>query len=516
MKHFFKLILLFYSTVVLSQTVPAIQWQKSLGGNNGGDHAYSLVKTTDGGYIVAGSCSSNNGIVTGNHGSSDFWIVKLTATGTLQWQKSLGGTGIDEARSIIQTTDGGYIIAGYSTSNNGDVTGNHGAKDYWVVKITSTGTIQWQKSLGGTGNEQAFSIIQATDGGYIVAGYSMSNNGDVTGNHGDKDYWIVKLASTGTIQWQKSLGGTGSDQAHSIVQTTDGGYIVAGLTTSNNGDVTGNHGSGDCCVVKLTSTGDIQWQKALGGTNNDEAYSIIQTTDGGYIFAGYSDSNNGDVTGNHGGGDYWIVKLTSTGNIQWQKALGGTRLDESYSIIQTIDGGYIVAGNSDSNDEDVSGNHEGSDYWVVKLTSVGNIQWQKSLGGSEWDYAYSIIQSTDGGYVIAGYANSNDGDVTGNTGDDYWIVKLASDTLETNTFNENNFVIYPNPVNNILNIDGTAIKSIIITDVTGKTVLINYESILSQKHSKNEINISNLQNGVYFVKIQGVNDNTIIQKIIKI
>ncbi len=240
-----------------------------------------------------------------------FLITLCTAAQpTIEWQKSLGGTGAEYAWSIQQTTDGGYIVAGFSFSNDGDVTGNHGWADYWVVKLTSTGAITWQKCLGGTGGEQASSIQQTADGGYIVAGFSYSTNGDVAGNNGVSDYWVVKLDSGGVIDWQKCLGGTGGEQASSIRQTADGGYVVAGFSSSTNGDVTGNNGGGDYWVVKLDSTGVIDWQKCLGGTASDAASSIQQTIDGGYIVAGQSYSNDGDVTGNHGNEDFWVVKLS--------------------------------------------------------------------------------------------------------------------------------------------------------------------------------------------------------------
>ncbi len=266
-------------------------------------------------------------------------------TPLIEWQKSLGGTGGDFASSIQQTSDGGYIVAGYSGSNDGDVTGNHGNTDYWIVKLDNTGAIQWQKSLGGTSNDFASSIQQTSDGGYIVAGYNGSNNGDITGNHGGgTDSWVVKLDSTGTIQWQKSLGGTSLDYASSIQQTNDGGYIIAGESSSDNGDVTVNHGGLDFWVVKLDTVGIIQWQKSLGGTSDDGAYSIQQTSDEGYIVAGYSGSNDGDVTGHHGGSDfdYWVVKLSAdnifsdvTGNLSFGDVIINQTSQLTYIINNT-------------------------------------------------------------------------------------------------------------------------------------------------------------------------------------
>jgi len=424
MKNGFLFLLLFCTVQALAQA-PPIQWQKSLGGS-GADVAYSIAQTTDGGYIVAGQSNSNDIEVSGNHGGYDYWVVKLDDTGGIQWQKSLGGSSDDEAYSIQQTLDGGYIVAGFTLSNDGEVSGNNGVYDYWVVKLDDTGAIEWQKALGGSTNDYAYSIQQTMDSGYIVGGFSSSNDSEVSGNHGDYDYWVVKLNDTGAIKWQKSLGGNLDEYAYSIQQTADSGYIVAGMSMSNTGDVSGNHGNQDYWIVKLNDTGTLQWQKSLGGSNVEFAQSARQTTDGGYIVAGYSTSNDDEVSGNHGSTDYWVVKLDDTGAIRWQKCLGGGGYDAAWAIQQTSDGGYIVAGYSNSSDGDVSGNHGDYDYWVVRLNDTGAIQWQKSLGGSGLDKAFCIRQTSDGGYVVAGTSISNNGDVSGNNGGpDFWVVKLG-------------------------------------------------------------------------------------------
>jgi len=217
--------ILFLNSCLLFSQAPTIQWQKSLGGSSS-EYAFEIAQTADNGYVAVGYSKSTDGDLTVNHGQSDYWVIKLDTNGTIQWQKSYGGTGSDEARCVKQTNDGGYIIAGISNSNNGDVTGNHGMNDYWITKLSSTGVIQWQKSYGGTGYDEPYCIQKTTDGGYIVAGFSESNDGDVTGNHGDYDYWLLKLDSAGTIQWQKSLGGTDNDKAFFIQQTNAGGYLI--------------------------------------------------------------------------------------------------------------------------------------------------------------------------------------------------------------------------------------------------------------------------------------------------
>jgi len=403
---------------------PALQWQRSVGGT-AQDNGNAIIQTSDGGYAMAGFTKSNNGDASGHHGLGDAWVVKISNTGTLQWQKCLGGTGEDQAFSIQQTADGGYITAGYTGSNNGDVHGYHGSRDAWVVKLDGTGTIQWQKCLGGSNYDEAYSVVQTNDGGYVVAGYTASNDGDASGLHGMYDAWVVKLSGTGSIQWQQCLGGTGQDWAYAIRQTADGGYVLAANTNSTDGDVSGNHGNWDAWVLKLSATGALQWQKCLGGTAEEKAYAILQAADGGYAVAGYTESNNGDVSGYHGSRDAWVIKLNGTGTLQWQKCLGGTNFDEALSLLQTADGGYAMAGYSGSNDGDVSGNHGSYDNWAVRLDGTGGLLWQKCFGGTGSDYAYAMQQTTGGGYIMAASTQSNNGDVSGNHGGwDAWVTKL--------------------------------------------------------------------------------------------
>ena len=509
-----KIILLFLTIFSFNLAIaqPNIEWQKSLGGSFE-DKAESILQTSDGGYIVAGYSESWNGDVTGNHGSFDFWVVKLTSTGAITWQKSLGGTSIDVAYSIQQTIDGGYIVSGKTASSNGDITGYHGYGDIWIVKLTSTGIISWQKCLGGGNEENGLSIKQTADGGYIVGGYSASADGDVIGVWSLFDLWVVKLTSTGTISWQQCLGGFNSELMFSIQQTSDGGYIVAGQSNSNDHDLTFNHGLDDFWIVKLDSIGILSWQKSLGGSNKDIAKSIQQTTDGGYIVAGHSESNDWNVVGNHGGGDMWVLKLNSLGHITWRKCLGGSGVDFAESIQQTADGGYIVTGQSWLNDGDVTTNYGGPDLWVVKLTTTGTISWQKSLGGSDYDYASSIKQTTDGGYIVAGSSRSNDGDVTGNHGDfDIWVVKL-SPSVGINQTSLSSISIYPNPTTGNITINLREVKKEIQTKVINSLGKV----ILTQQFESTSIaNLEiNAPTGFYYLQIEIPNEGTITKKFVK-
>lgn len=433
----FTFIVLMFNYVGFSQTFTT-QWQQCMGGTEAdGFTSYTLAQGS--GYICAGYSSSNNGDVSGNHGSRDAWVVKQNSLGTIEWQKSLGGYFDDVFLSLIKTNDGGYIAAGYTNSYDGDVSGNHGGvSDAWVVKLNSVGAIEWQKCLGGTGEETFRSIIQTPDGGFLAVGYTNSNDGDVSGNHGIVDVWVVKLNSVGSIEWQRNLGGDLIDVGLCVINTPDNGYILSGYTTSTNGDVSINLGYDDAWVVKLTNVGNIEWQKTYGGTSYDEVISIINTIDGGYLMVGYSLSNDSYVMGNHGGSDGWVIKISNIGNIEWQKLYGGTDSDTFTTCTQTASGEFVITGYSSSNDGQLTSNQGMRDIWVLKINDIGIILWQKSFGGSDTDTiaeANGIIPLNYGEYVLAGTTFSNDGGVSGNHGlRDAWLLK----------FKVTNFNLFPN------------------------------------------------------------------------
>lgn len=441
MRLFLLIISYFLSTAIFAQA-PAIQWAKCYGGTLG-EHGQSIKSTSDGGYVIAGYCQSADGDVMGNHGGNDFWIIKINNLGKLQWQKSLGGSLSDTGGDIFVTSDGGYIVVGSTESNNGDVTGHHGptySKDLWVVKLNSSGSIEWQKCYGGTLEDVGESIQQTKDGGYIISGYTNSNDGDVVDYHnknfGTYDAWVLKISLTGDIQWQKCLGGSMNDIAYKIKQTNEGGYILIGAAQSSDGDIdpANHHGiNNDYWVVKLSSSGSIEWQKSYGGSNDDWGQDIEITADGGYIIAGRSVSYNGDVTPNpltnNGAFDFWIVKISSSGILQWQKSFGGTNIEDCWSIKQTCDDGYIVAGSSFSYDGNVGVYLpvQSNNVWLIKLSRAGDLEWQRSAGSTDWEGASSLILTNDGGFILTGYASKNDGDVSGFHGGygDLWVVKFG-------------------------------------------------------------------------------------------
>ncbi|MCK9289986.1 MAG: T9SS type A sorting domain-containing protein [Bacteroidales bacterium] len=497
MKHLFLAVILFSVTMLYAQA-PEIEWHRTLGGSSS-DAALSIQLTSDNGYIVACTSNSNDGDLSKNNGDYDYWVVKLSKSGNIEWEKSLGGSSIDIVSSIQQTSDGGYIVAGSSMSDDGDVSYSYGGFDYWIVKLSNNGDIEWEKSFGGSSNDIARAIQQTSDNGYIVAGYSNSNDGDITEQHGGYDYWIIKIDAIGTLQWQKTYGGSKWDLAHSISLTADNGFIVAGESHSNDGDITNNYGYSDYWIVKLDHFGDIQWQKSLGGSGWDTPYSIHQTFDSGYIIAGKTSSVDGDIVENHGILDFWVVKLNNLGDIQWQKTFGGSEADIALSIQQTSEGGYIVAGYTLSINDDVIQNNGEQDYWIVKLDEDGNLQWQKSIGGSGYDGIESIQQCSDNGYIIAGWSNSNDGDIIGNHGGgDGWIVKLTGTVGLNETINNTIFSVYPNPATDLITIKGVSPKTeLIIINTNGEIV---FQTIAGSYEIP--IDISGLPTGMYFVNGQ--------------
>lgn len=467
--------------------------------------AEDIALTTDGGSIVAGYTFSNNGDVTGNHGGADAWVVKLSSTGAIQWQRSLGGSADDKAFSVQQTTDGGYIMAGVTESNDGDVAESHGIQDAWVVKLDSTGAIDWQHPYGGTDDDEAMEIRQTSDGGYIMAGVAWSSNGDVSGLQGGTDAWVVKLDGSGILQWQHALGGTDFDGATGIEQTTDGGYIMAGYSDSNDGEVSGNHGGGDAWVVKLDGLGNLQWQSCLGDTYVDQAEAIHQTTDGSYLMAGLL------VPPGLYDPDLWAVKLNGDDSLQWQISLDAGDMDEGYDLVETADGGSVVAGSSDGY---MPGMHNGTlDAWAIKLDGSGTFQWQLPLGGNQADEAYAIALSPMG-YLLAGYTESNDGDVTGNHGErDAWVVKLGPGEAGMDELEDPGLTLYPNPTTGPvhINLNPTLNPSTVsLMDAMGRVLEID-----RMAGDNYVLDLGSRSSGLYFVKVMFADGTQAIKRAVR-
>jgi len=358
-------------------------WTKTYGGLNS-ESANCVIQTSDGGYALAGYTYSLGA------GSSDFWLIKTDASGSVEWNKTYGKGSSETAYSVVQTGDGGYALAGYTGSFGA------GGSDFWLIKTDSLGNWQWNKTYGGSGNDFAYSMVQTIDGGYALAGHTQSQGAGLS------DFWLVKTDSLGNAQWSKTYGGASNDIAHSVTRTGDGGYAIAGRTQSFGA------GGNDFWLIKTDSLGNTDWSKTYGGTGSDAARSVVQSVDGEYALLGDTQSSGA------GGLDFWLIKTNSSGNVKWSKTYGGSVNDTPQSMVQTRDGGYALAGST------LSTGAGSSDFWLVKTDSLGNEQWNKTYGGTGTDYANSMIQTGDGGYALAGHTYS-----FAIGGSDLWLVKLT-------------------------------------------------------------------------------------------
>jgi hypothetical protein len=426
-----------------AQVKPAgMKWQKYLGGNNtdvlGWIGFRVPIVDRDGGYIVACYSNSTDGIFAGNHGgtsrTNDIWVVKLDSQRNISWYNFFGGTAGDNLGSLQFAHDSGYILSGGVASTDGDVTGNHGGSDAWVVHLDRDGKIVWKKCYGGTQYDFAKRVEMCGDG-YIMLGNTASNDGDAAGVHGtESDIWVVKLDRNGNVIWQKCLGGTNKDYANGIKQTPDGGFIIIGDTFSWDGDVQGSHVKlvapggflkPDVWVVKLDQYGAIEWQKCLGGAMDDYGYDIELTAAGDYMVSGGTNSEDGDVTGYHGwdstanSSDAWIVNLSKTGSIKWQKCFGGKESDNLYDIQQLPNHSFVGVGGTLSHDGDVSyKNGNGANCWVVNFNDNGDLIWEKTFGSAGYEFGTTFSLTNSGNMVVAGYSQTN--------WEDVWLFEVGS------------------------------------------------------------------------------------------
>ena len=425
-------------------------WDKTLGGTNR-DRLTSLLATSDGGYLLGGTSFSGQGgekseATLGGDFYGDYWVVKVDALGRKQWDKTLGGTQDDILSSLLASSDGGYLVAGSSSSG---VSGNKsqaskGAGDYWVVKLSTLGVKLWDKTLGGTSDDDLRDLIATPDGNYLLGGSSSSGiSGDKSqASRGSFDYWLLKINGNGAKIWDKTLGGNDYDDLGAMKSTQDGSYVLAGTSFSKvSGDKTvpsldtSPTLRGDYWIVKLKEELPLtaQWNMRYGGTGNDAFTVVIKTKDGGYLNGGFTNSAvSGDISqSSRGLNDFWIVKSDAAGKKLWDKRFGGTSEDYLNTLIQTSDGGYLLGGSSASgvSGDKSQGSRGSRDFWIVKISSTGVKQWDKRYGGTGIDELKKVMQLSTGEYILAGLSNSaasGDKSQGSQGGQDYWLVKISS------------------------------------------------------------------------------------------
>ncbi len=374
---------------------PDTVWTKTIGGSNI-DIGYCVRETSDGGFIIAGYTRSY-----GTASGRNLLLVKTDSFGNVIWANGYGGNNDDEASSVVQTSDGGFVACGYTKSYGS------GGNDFYLVKVDANGNQLWDRVFGGTADEEAYSMVASDDGGFLIAGATSSFGA------GSRDIWLIKTDASGNQQWTKTIGGLSSDGARSINKTSDGGYIITGWTFSYGPGAVGN-----VWLVKTDSLGNMQWNKFFGGSDVDRGLSVQQTLDGGYIITGYTASSGTGLD------DMLLIKTDSAGNAQWQYTFGGTGRDYGNSVIQSSDGGFVVTGYT------LSYGAGGDDLWIVKTNESGNMLWSKTLGGAQSDVGNYIIQTTDGSYVITGHTLSSGAGLH-----DVWLIKLNSwIPVELNSF----------------------------------------------------------------------------------
>jgi len=538
MKKNYLLFFILLSFLTYSQD---ILWEKSYGGIHA-DYLFDAQPTADYGFILAGSSLSNK---TGNkdednHGDLDYWIWKMNEKGELDWQKSIGGNGFDLLQSIKGTRDGGFILAGTSSSGNSFQKKDNckGLTDFWVIKLDASGGEQWQRTIGGDGQDELLCAFQTKDDGYILGGSSSSSPSSVTNikaegkmdsfpqtdlysksekSRGNMDYWIVKLDKEGVIEWQKTYGGKYADVLRSMEQTADNGYILAGYSNSPvSGDkADANKGVGDYWIIKIDDSGAVQWQSTYGGDGDDQPYVIHQTADGGYILGGNSNSTNplttlGGIVSN--GTDFWILRLDHEGGVVWSKTYDFGKVDILTSLVENNDNTYLIGGYAKSEAKQsllgdaakkagTGKDKEGiNDYIALKIDEKGEELWKKTVGSAGEDILRKLIETRDGGYLMAGTSNSGSSKDKKSTigGNDFWVVKLKDKAKVEKV--KASIEAIPNPAVTYTNViigydftEGTAY----VVDILGR--ILQQFSINSRTVP---VDLSHYAEGIYIIKIK--------------
>ena len=358
----------------------------------------------------------------------------------LNYIKSFGGSNDDEANDIINTSDGGFMVIGSSTSSDGLIQNKMGLEsDIILMKFDSDKSIEWVKNYGGSRDDRGQSVVEVSGIGYALLGYSMSNDGDASSNEGFHDNWVILIDSKGDIIWEKSYGFSGHDHAYNIIKTKDGNLFFNGFL-----DVTASrglgstkkvgksikHGVGEFWCHKIDLDGNILWRKYFGGTNNDRSYDSVETSDGDFLIVGSSESNDIDISSPKGSYDIWVIKLSSNGDLLWERSYGGSKYETANSIIQSADKKIHILGSTLSNDKNISFQMGSSDFWLLTIDSDGNLLSEQTFGGSNFDKGKKIEIDSKDNLWLTGYSRSIDFDFSSNKGkNDAVLIQLSKNRI---------------------------------------------------------------------------------------
>jgi hypothetical protein len=431
--------LIAYILVCASPALAQTSWWRTYGGTNG-DWGSSVQQTSDGGYIIVGYTASFGA------GYEDVYLVKTDASGDALWTRTYGGASDDYGYSVQQTSDGGYIIVG-STASFGA-----GSYDVHVIKTNVSGDTLWTKTYGGPDPDYGFSVQQTTDGGYIIAGLTLSFGA------GGNDVYLIKTTASGDTHWTRTYGGTDNDGGRSVQETADGGYIATGWTISFVWPPTTYP---DVYLIKTSASGDTLWTRTYGGTSVDDGNSVQQTTDGGYIVVG------GVTSFGAGSGDVYHNKTNASGDRLWTRTYGGPGGDGGNSVQQTADGGYIIAGYT------YSFGAGADDVYLIKTNAQGDTLWTRTHGGTGLDWGVSVQQTSDGGYVATGCTKSfgaGNGDVYLIKTDASGNVAVAEPSTPQLANSRTALRVQPSPFSAFAAVPGHETERFILSDISGRKV----------------------------------------------
>lgn len=427
------LVFLFYFTSINVLAQLDLEWQRIYGGSDF-DMVSEILPTADGGFVFSGYSKSDDGDLTINNGAEDIWIVKLDSLGNIEWQKTYGGSYYDNSYSMDILLDG-YIVTGRSLSADGDFYNNNGGYDWSVLKLNQEGDLEWLKTFGTAQGDIPCSVKVKDNGHYVIAGSRAASSGDFNPSYGDSDGQIIELDEDGNLVWQKNYGGSNDDYLRAMIQSNDNGFVAVGSSYSFDIDLNNYNGGGDIWVLKTDSLGNVEWSNNFGGNSADFSNAIIQTEDDGYLITGMTLSDGIDFSGNYGKEDVFLLKLDANGNLQWLRNYGGPKSDFGIDVLDMEDGGYLVCANSEVDTLNV-------DVWLFKTNALGFIEWEELYGGSDLDFGGYLKRIGEDKIISANLTHSSDGDIANFYGyRDIWLLQFKEQSpkkIQTVFFEDQN------------------------------------------------------------------------------